>query len=437
MKSTADPISPTRVKLTIEVPFDEFGPSLDAAYREIAKQINIPGFRKGKVPARVIDQRVGRGAVLEQAVNEIVPKAYEDAVRENDLRPLGRPEVEITEIEDGSSLTFTAEVDVRPEFELPDYNGISVSVDDAEVTLDDVEEQLTALRGRFASLSPVERKAADGDLLLVDLTGATAHGANIEDLSGNALSYELGTDGMLPGFDDAVRGATAGETRTFEFTPEIGEYEGQPLTVTVTVSAVRERKLPDADDDFAQMASEFDTIGELRTDIRQRLGKVRVLEQGMQARGKVHDALMDMVDFPLPEGIIAAEVADHFADGHEATDEHRVEVESNARNGLKSQLIMDRIAEAESVSVGESELTAWLLQNAPRYGMAPDAFAQALSQAGQLPAAIADIRRGKALAVVTSRAKVFDASGNAVDLEALDADLRAAEAAGEVEVVED
>ncbi len=428
MKSTAETLSPTRVKLTVEVPFDELAPSLDAAYQAIAKQVSIPGFRKGKVPSRIIDQRVGRAAVLEEAVNDVLPKAYEEALRENSVVPLGRPDVEVTEIADGQSLTFTAEVDTRPEFDLPDYSGIAVEVEDAEVTDDEVEEQLTGLRGRFASLTPVERAAADGDILLVDLLGYEADGTSVEDLSGHAMSYELGTDGMLPGFDDAVRGATAGEARTFEFTPEGGEYVGRPLTVNVTVSAVRERALPEADDDFAQLASEFDTIGELRDDIRTRLGRVRVLEQGMQARGKVHDALLGLVDFPLPEGVIRQEVEDHFADGHAGDDEHRAEVEREARDGLRSRLLLDKIAEAEEISVGESELSSWLLQNAPRYGMSPDAFAQALVQAGQLPMAIGDIRRAKALAVVTSKARVVDASGRPVDLETVDAELRAAEA---------
>ena len=428
MKSSAETLSPTRVKLTVEVPFDELAPSLDAAYQAIAKQVSIPGFRKGKVPSRIIDQRVGRAAVLEEAVNDMLPKAYEDALRENAIVPLGRPEVEVTEIADGQSLTFTAEVDVRPEFDLPDYSGIAVEVEDAVVSDDDVEEQLTGLRGRFASLTPVERAASDGDILLVDLLGYEADGTSVEDLSGHALSYELGTDGMLPGFDDAVRGATAGETRSFEFTPEGGEYVGRPLTVNVTVSAVRERALPAADDDFAQLASEFDTIAELRDDIRTRLGRVRVLEQGMQARGKVHEALLGLVDFPLPEGVVRQEVEDHFADGHAGDDEHRAEVEREARDGLRSRLLLDQIAEAEEISVGESELSAWLLQNAPRYGMSPDAFAQALVQAGQLPMAIGDIRRGKALAVVTSKARVVDASGRPVDLESVDAELRAAEA---------
>lgn len=429
MKSTVETLSPTRVKLTVEVPFDELAPSLDAAYKTIAQQITIPGFRKGKVPSRVIDQRVGRGAVLEEAVNAMLPQAYSDALRENEIIPLGRPEVDITEISDGEALTFTAEVDVRPEFDLPAYDGIVVEVEDAEVTDENVEEQLEGLRGRFATLTPVERAAADGDILLVDISGADASGAVIEDLSGNALSYELGTDGMLPGFDEAVRGATAGETRTFEFTPEAGEYVGQPLTVTVTASAIRERVLPEADDDFAQMASEFDTIEELRDDTRTRLGRVRVLEQAMQARGKVHEALLELADFPLPESAIQAEVEEHFADGHAGDDAHRAEVEKEARDGLRSRLLLDKIAEAEEVAVGESELSSWLVQNAPRYGMSPDAFAQALVQADQLPMAISDIRRGKALALVTSKARVVDASGRPIDLEAIDEQARAAEAA--------
>ena len=427
MKSTAETLSPTRVKLTVEVPFEELTPSLDTAYKTIAKQISIPGFRKGKVPSRVIDQRVGRAAVLEEAVNEILPMAYEDALRENSVIPLGRPEIEVTELNDGESLTFVAEVDVRPEFDLPDYAGIVVEVDDAEVTDENVDEQLVALRGRFASLSPVERAAADGDVLLVDIMGAEADGSAVEDLSGQALSYELGTDGMLPGFDDAVRGASAGETRTFDFTPEGGEYVDRLLTVNATVAAVRERVLPEANDDFAQLASEFDTVDELREDIRTRLGRVRVLEQGMQARGKVHEALLASVDFPLPEGVIRQEVDEHFADGHAGDDAHRAEVEQSASDGLRSRLLLDRIAEAEEVSVGESELSSWLLQNAPRYGMAPDAFAQALVQAGQLPMAIGDIRRAKALAVVTQTARVVDASGRTVDLESRDEELRAAE----------
>ena len=420
MKSSVETLSPTRVKLTVEIPFDEFQSSLDAAVRTIARQVSIPGFRKGKVPARVIEQRVGRGAVLEEAVNDALPKAYEAALRENAVTPLGRPDIEVTELADGERLAFTAEVDVRPEFDLPDYSSISVTVPDVEPSDADVDAQLDGLRGRFATLTPVDRAAADGDLLLVDLAATDDEGGAVEDLTASALSYELGTDGMLPGFDDAVRGAVAGESRTFDFTPEVGPFVDRPLTVSVTVSAVRDRTLPPADDSFAQLASEFDTIEELRADLRTRLERVRAMEQGVEARTLVHEALLDLVDFPLPEGLLTAEIEEHFADGHGDAD-HRLEFANEARRSLKSQLIHDRIADAEQVSVSESDLSSWLIQRAPRYGMTPDAFAKALVENNQLPLAIQDIRRAKALNAVLMKATVTDASGRSVDLGALEA----------------
>jgi trigger factor len=423
VKSDVETLSPTRVKLTVEVPFEELQPSMDAAYGRIAKSVNVPGFRKGKVPARIIEQRFGRGAVLEEAVNEALPKAYDEAIAANGIVPVGRPEIDVTELEDGQSLTFTAEVDVRPEFDLPDYFSLTVEVSNAVPSDEDIDTQLDSLRGRFATLNEVERAAADGDVLLVDIAGATAEGDAVEDLVGNALSYELGTDGMLPGFDDAVRGAAKDEVRTFEFTPENGDWTGIPLTVTATVKAVRERELPALDDDFAQLASEFDTVDELRADVRTRLERVKRLEQGAEARDKVLTVLLDSVEIPLPENLIAAEVEAHFEDGHDSGAEHRAEVEQQTRESLKSQFMLDKVAEKEEVSVGETELSAWLLQQAPRYGMSPDAFAKALVEAGQVPMAIQDIRRAKALAVVLESAKVVDADGNVVDLSALDAEM--------------
>lgn len=430
MQTTLETLSPTRVKLNVEVPFDEMADSLDAAYKTIAQQVTIPGFRKGKVPSRIIDQRVGRGAVLQEAINEVIPGAYEKAVKEHDVKIAGRPEIEVTEIDDGNRVSFTAEVDVRPEFDLPDYDGITVEVDDAEVDDEAVEEQLTALRTRFATLAPVDRPAEDGDLLLIDLSGVDPQGEVVEDLSAQAMSVELGEDGLLPGFDEAVRGATAGETRTFNFTPTAGEYEGQDMTVNVTVSAVRERTLPEADDDFAILASEFDTIDELRDDLRTRVDRTRRMEQALQARSKVHDALLQMVDIPVPQGIVDEQVEEHFADGH-GDEDHRAEFISTVRDQVKSQFVLDAIAEAEEISVGESELSAWVIQQAPRYGMSPDALLNALIQGNQLPMAIADVRRGKAVALVAMKATVTDASGRAIDLEALDTELRQLEATPE------
>lgn len=426
VKTDLESLSPTRVKLTVELLFDELQPSFDKAYASIAKQVSVPGFRKGKVPARVIEQRFGRGAVLEEAINDAVPKAYEDALREKEIVPVGRPEVDVTEIEDGEKVTFTAEVDVRPEFELPDYKAITVEVDAAEANDADIDEHIDNLRTRFASLKDVDRACADGDVLLVDIAGSTDSGDDVDDLSGNAMSYEMGTDGMLPGFDDAVRGASAGETRTFPFTPSNGDWAGVPLTVTATVTAVRERELPALDEEFVTMASEFDTVDELREDARTRVGRLKRMEQGQQAREKVNEALMASVDIPVPEGVIAAEVDAHFEDGDEASDEQRAEIEQQSREALKSQFILDRIAEVEEVSVGESELSNWLMQQAPRYGMAPDALAQALVESGQVSMALSDIRRSKALALVLENATVTDSNGDAVDLQALESELNEA-----------
>ncbi len=425
MKSEIETLSPTRIKLSVEIPFEELQPSLDEALTRIGKEINIPGFRKGKVPARVVEQRVGRGAVLEEAVNNAVPKAYDELVVENELRPIGQPKIDVTQIADGEKVTFTAEVDVRPEFTLPAFDSLTIEVEPVALEEADVVEQIDSLRGRFANLVEVDRASADGDVLLVNIGGKTDSDDEVEDLSASAMSYELGTEGMLPGLDEAVRGASKGESRTFEFTPQNGDWSGIPLTVAVEVTAVRERELPVLDAEFVSMASEFDTVEELRADIETRLGRLKRVEQGAEARNKIHDVLLEQVELPLPEGLIAAEIEGHFQDGHDSGDEHRAEVETEIRTGLKSQFILDKIAEDEELTVGESELSAWLMQQAPRYEMSPDAFAQALMEAGQVPMAMADIRRAKALAKVLESAKVVDTNGVAVDLSELDSEMAA------------
>ena len=425
MKSEIETLSPTRIKLSVEIPFEELQPSLDEALTRIGKEINIPGFRKGKVPARVVEQRVGRGAVLEEAVNNAVPKAYDELVVENELRPIGQPKIDVTQIADGEKVTFTAEVDVRPEFTLPAFESLTVEVEPVVLEEGDVVEQIDSLRGRFANLVEVDRASADGDVLLVNMAGKTDSDDEVEDLSASAMSYELGTEGMLPGFDEAVRGAGKGESRTFEFTPQNGDWSGISLTVSVEVTAVRERELPALDAEFVSMASEFDTVEELRADIETRLGRLKRVEQGAEARNKIHDVLLEQVELPLPEGLIAAEIEGHFQDGHDSGDEHRAEVETEIRTGLKSQFILDKIAEDEELTVGESELSAWLMQQAPRYEMSPDAFAQALMEAGQVPMAMADIRRAKALAKVLESAKVVDTKGVVVDLSELDSEVAA------------
>ncbi len=418
MNSSVETLSPTRVKLTVEVPFDDMSENIASAYKRIGSQVTIPGFRKGKVPSAIIDQRVGRGAVLEEAINEVLPGAYDAAVQENDLVAVGQPEVEVTEIADGDKFVFVAEVDIRPEFDLPDYTGIAVSVDDAEVNDEKVDEQLDELRKRFGTAVPVERAAADEDVVLLDVVG-TLEDERIEEYSATALSYEVGSAGMVSGADEAIRGLSEGESANFTFTPEEGEFSGKEIELSIEVKGVRERSLPDADDEFAQFASEFDTLDELKADLRTKVERMALVEQGMAAREKVLEHLLEVIEIPIPESLVSAQTDEHFQDGHGDGD-HKAEVEADARTSIKTQFVLDKIADAEALAVGQAELSQWLVTQAPRYGMAPDQFAEALVQAGQVQMAMADVRRGKALALVLQKAAVTDASGNEVNLSALD-----------------
>ena len=420
MKSAVETLNPTRVKLTVEVPFEELQPSLDEAYKTIAQQVQVPGFRKGKVPARIIDQRVGRGAVLQEAVNDALPRFYGQAVEETKVRPLGQPEVDVTEVPDpakGGDLKFTVEVDVRPEIELPDYDALAVSVDDVEVKDEDIEERLTGLRERFGTLTGVDRAAADGDFVSIDLA-AEADGEEIDSVKG--ISYQVGQKTMLEGLDEALVGMSAGDTKTFTAPLAGGDREGQDAEVTVTVQSVKERVLPELDDEFAQLASEFDTLDELKDDVRQQVEQGKKVEQGMQARDKALETLLETIEIPVPPALVQAEVDSHLEnESRQEDDEHRAEVTESATKALKAQFLLDAIVEKEQLSVSQAELVEYLVMSAQQYGMSPDQFAQAVDQSGQIQAMVAEVARRKALATVLERAKVTDASGNEVDLEAL------------------
>jgi trigger factor len=445
VKSTVETLGPTRVRLAVEVPFDELKPSFDAAYKKIGAQIRIPGFRPGKAPARVIDQRVGRAAVLEEAVNTALPKAYGDAVRESGVRALGQPEIEVTSLDDGQQLAFTAEVDVRPEITLPTLDGLPVTVDAIEVSDDEVTAQLDSLRERFATLTGVDRPAQPGDFVSIDLA-ATIDGEEVEGGSTTNLSYEVGSGDLIDGLDAALVGLTAGDTAVFDSVLASGDHAGQAAAVRVTVNSVKERELPAVDDEFASLASEFDTVDELRSDLRSRLTRVKAIEQGAQARDRVVEALVAAVDFPLPESAIEAEVGyrEHevvHSLGHDdavfeeflsrqgqTKEEFGANLRDSAQKSVKAQFLLDAIADAEQVEVSEGELTEYLVRQAARYDMPPQQFANQLVEGGNLPALMADVRRNKTLATVLSTAKVTDSAGQPVDLTALDpAQLAAAD----------
>ncbi len=439
MKTAVETLSPTRVRLTVEVPFEELQPSVASAYRKIAGQVRVQGFRPGKVPPRILDQRVGRGVVLEEAVSEAVPRFYGEAVRDNDVAVLGQPDVEVTEFADGGQLVFTAEVDVRPEVALPDYDGLPVTVDDAAVGDADVNEQLDALRDRFAMLTGADRPVEPRDFVSIDLV-ASVDGQELPEVSTTGLSYEVGSGSLMPGLDEVLVGASEGDERTFRTHLVGGEHAGRAADVRVTVRSVKVKQLPELDDDFAQTASEFDSLEELRSDIRSRLSRVRRLQQGIQARDRVLEALLERVDVPLPDKVVEAEVEwrqdsfeqqlaeagltreEYLQEAGRTPEDVDTELGQGARQAVAARFVLDAVAEKEAVTVTQEELTDAVVRRAQRAGVAPDAYAQQLVRGGQLADLRSELVRSKALALLMERAAVTDASGRRVDLRALRGD---------------
>jgi trigger factor len=433
VKTDLEELSPTRVRFTIEVPFEDLKPSLDKAYREVARQVRVPGFRPGHIPPRVIDQRVGRGAVLEQAVNDAVPALYGKALEEHDLFALGQPELEITRLDDGKELAFTAEVDVRPRFEIPDIDGMPVTVDDAEVSPDQVEEYLGSLRERFASLKGVDRPAAAGDFVSIDLS-ARVDGKQVDDAQASGVSYEVGSGQLLDGLDEALTGMSAGETASFTAELGGGELAGREADVTVTVHSVKVKEVPELDDVFAQSASEFDTLGELRAGTRAQLEQVRRAGQAGQARERSMDALLSRIDIPLPEDLVSREIEGRIqsltdrmsrsgismqeyleASGMSA-EELQAQLEQDSRRSVKAGFVLDKLAAQQEIGIEPAELTAYIAEQAYRIGTPPERLAKQLADSGQLGSVAADVIRSKALTLLTERAKVTDESGREVDL---------------------
>ena len=436
MKSAVETLSPTRAKLTVEVPFEELKPSLDAAYKQIAQQINVPGFRRGKVPPMVIDRQVGRGAVLDQAINDALPKKYIEALQENSLEPLAQPEVEVTRLEDNEVLEFTAEVDVKPTIELPAYEGLAAEVEDAVVSDEDVDTQVASLRERFATLSDVERPAADGDFVVLDLK-ATQDGEVLEGAEVTGMSYQVGRGGMLDGLDEALTGMSAGEEKTFSSELVGGDLVGEPVEVQVSISQVQEQELPELDDDFAQLASEFDTVAELTDDVRVRLANGKRLEQAAAARDAVLEVLLEQVEVPLPESIVTDELNarrqnveqqlamagitmdKYLEDEGQTLEEFEADLERRVRDAVAAQFILDEIAKKEELGVDQNELSQHLVRRAQQSGQDPQEFANHMFEHNHIPDLVQEILRGKALATIVETATVTDASGNAVELKNL------------------
>lgn len=436
MKSTVETLSPTRVRLAIEVPFAELEPSVKKAYREIGSQVTVPGFRAGKIPSAVIDQRVGRGAVLNEAVQDAIPTNIVAAVREHDVKSLGRPDVEITEFSDGAPLKFTAELDVRPEISVPDLDTISVTVDELRLADSEVDDQIGSLRERFATLKTIERAAAIGDYVQIDLA-ATVDGEEVPGGSATNISHEVGSNQLLPGLDDALQGLGANDSTTFTTQLVGGDFAGRDADVAVTVRTVKEKRLPTLDDEFAQLASEFDTLDELREDLKTRVLRVKRIEQLYAARDKVLADLVSAAEVPAPEGVVREEVEhrkqamvdelerigasleDYLAAEDKTEEQIEAELTEAAAEGVKIQLLLDTLADREDVQVSDDEYGHEIVHRAQRVGMAPQAYYDQLVHSGAAAAVYGDVRRGKALALVMEKVRITDSTGAVLSLDEL------------------
>jgi trigger factor len=436
VKSAVETLSPTRAKLTVEVPFEELKPSLDAAYKRIAQQINVPGFRKGKVPPMVIDRQIGRGPVLDEAINEALPKLYVQALQENSIEPLAQPEIDITKFEDNESLEFTAEVDVKPEITLPDLDGLEVEVDSFDVTDEEVDAQVKTLRERFATLRDVDREATEGDFVVMDLK-AMKDGEVVEGAEVSEMSYQVGRGGMLEGLDEALTGMKAGDEKTFSSELVGGEVAGMPVEVEVRVSAVKEQELPELDDEFAQTASEFDTVEELVADVRARLERGKRLEQAAAARDAVLEKILDLVEIPLPDTIVDQELnarrenvqqqltyagmtMEAYLESEEQTlEEFESDLDERTRDAIAAQFVLDEVAKKEQVGVEQQELSEHIFRRAQQSGQDPNEFAKHMVEHNHIPEMVSEVVRGKALAILVESAKVVDDRGNHVELKNL------------------
>lgn len=432
MKSTVEQLSPTRVKLTVEVEFDELKTQFDQAYRTLGGQVRIPGFRPGKVPAKILDARLGRGAILTEVVNNAIPEKYSEAVNAEELKVLGQPEIDISRLEDGEALEFTAEVDIRPDITLPDFSDINVTVDDLVIEDADVDEQVEALRDRFGTVSVVKRAAQDGDVVSIDLEAAI-DGTVLEDGTADNLTYRIGSGDLVDGVDEALIGLHAEESATFASALLAGEHAGKEADVTVTVRSVSERTLPAVDDDFAQLASEFDTVAELRDDLVEKVKRVKNLDRAGDARDKVLAQLLETVEIPIPENAREAEIearqhqAVHsFDHNEEALNAHlesigqtREELDKDivhsAEEAVRTQLLLDAVAEANNVGVTQEEFTQRVMFNAQRFGLSPDEYFQRLQQGNQIASVFAEVRRAKALMSVVQQVTIKDLSGETLD----------------------
>ena len=440
MSSTVEMLNPTRAKLTITVPFAELTPAINKAYREVANQISLPGFRKGHVPPSLIDARVGRGVVLNEAVNAMLPDLYAEAIAEHQLTPLGRPEVELTKLEEGDTVEFAAEVDIVPEFALPDFSTIAVTVPPITNADQEVDARIGLLRERFAQVETVDRPAAKGDQVTLDLTGSQ-NGELLPDAAAQAVTYIVGSDQMLPGLDEAVTGCRAGEEKQFASTLLGGDHAGEAADIAVTVTAVQSRTLPEVTDEFAQLVSQFDTVAEMKADLKAAVEQRLAMDQLGAIRNLVLDEAIAKAGIQLPEAIVDAEVAERTAaltdqlksagitledylnrmgdPAVRTAEQFEASTRTAVERGIKAELLLARVAEAKQVEVGQEDLTNLIFQKARENGTSPEQEVQHMQSHEHLTEWMAQIRQSKALDAIVAQSTVTDTTGRKVDVAAM------------------
>ena len=437
MPSTVEQLSKTRVKLTITVPQAELAPAIDKAYKSIAAGINIPGFRRGHVPNALIDQRFGRAAVLEQAINEQLPDLFNKAVAENELHPLGTPQVQVGDLDGSADIELSAEFDIRPEFDLPSLDGVTARVDSAVVSDEAVSERLDLLRQRFATFKELDRPAAKDDVVVLDIT-ASQGGVDIADADTTGVNYIVGSGGLVDGLDEAVTGLSAGESKTFSSTLLGGLKAGEQADVTVTVNNVRQRELPPVNDEFAQMVSEYDTVEQMMAGLRDGLERIERVGQLNAARDQVLDAVIEDAPFDLPETVLEEEIAArreeieeqlaraglsverYLAESEQqeasTPDEFWADIAARSERSLRARLVLDKVAEEEAVQVSQEDLSEFIVNKAMEDGVSPDEEARHMMDHNHVNEWLGEIRRGKAVDILVNRATIKDSDGRKIDL---------------------
>jgi len=427
MQTTVENTDKHTVKLTIEVPVDEFTKDLDRAYRSISNQVKIPGFRKGKVPKRIIDAQIGRDVVREEFLSSSVPTYFRDAVRDEDLAPISDPEIQLEQVEDDKPLIFTATVEVRPRLELVpgDYQGVKVEKPTTDVTDEEIDEWVERLRERFAELEPAERPVRAEDFVTADVR-STVHGEDVPEASRSDYLYFVGSGEFGSKLDDELIGKKPGDIlKVVDVLPErFGELGGTEVSIQVLLKDVKQRKLPEADDEFAKTASEFDTLTQLRDDLRERLVEMKDREAEGVIRDRALQAMIDTVTVDLPDSLVDEETEHRISHARERAeragltleqvlesqgwDEARLREDSrdHAIRAIKSDLVLEGIARAENLEVTADEIGAQISVLAQAYGREPKELAKALDRSGQVVTLAGDIIRGKALDLLVERADI-------------------------------